>query len=174
MPQQTIENVGGAWTTGAQWQTNVTPQNIEVVWYVNNSGATRTAGDVVVADYVAGLNANTTTTASDVTVVGVVTNRDPSQALVTAQTAAPADTYAAGAIMPVVIKGHARINIASNTVAAGANLATSTAVGVAAVPATAASVAALQALVGSFIAIAAEAQSAKDANNTIRCYIQKM
>jgi len=72
-----------------------------------------------------------------------------------------------------VFFGPARINIAANTVAAGAAVATSAAAKVAAVPGTAGSVGALQALVGSFIAVAQESQAAKDANNTIRAMIMR-
>lgn len=163
---KTITNPTGVW--------GLTPDADPTIQYVvNNSGGTLLPGDVVCfTTDVTGVLATTTTTASDVTVLGVVAAQDnPSDSL---RTAAAGDTYAAGAIMPVVIKGPARINIAANTVAASAALSTSTAAKVAAVAATAGSVGALQALIGSFIAIALESQAAKDANNTIRCYVNKM
>jgi hypothetical protein len=87
--------------------------------------------------------------------------------------------YGAGDIMPVVTRGWAYINIGTNTVAAGAALATSATSRVAAVPGTAGSVAALQALLGSFIGIALEAQSAGigspdgTTNKLIRAWIDK-
>jgi hypothetical protein len=142
----------------------------------NNSGAVLTHGDVVVIDNSAGQMptapgtctgaVTTTTTVSDPKVLGVVS--------VTGTADTSAGTVAAGAAVQVCIGGVARVNIAANTVAAGANLSTSAAAKVAATAGTAATVAALQALVGTFIGIALEAQTAKDANNTIRCLISKM
>lgn len=166
MVAKQISNPGGLYGLTA----DVSPDIVEVV---NNSGGTLLPGDVVCfTTDTTGVLVTTTTTASDVTVLGVVAAQDSvSDSL---RTAASTDTYASGAVMPVVVRGPARINIAANTVAAGGNLATTTAAKVAGTPAAAASVAALQALVGSFIGIALESQAAKDANNTIRAYIQKM
>lgn len=144
------------------------PDGQLVVNYTNNSGGTLTDGDVVICSEVTGTLATTTTTASSPHVIGVVGKGGPLGA------AASGDTYASGSVVPVIVQGPARINIAANTVAAGAVLSTSTAAKVAAVAGTAASVAALQALVGTFIAVAREADSAKDAGNTIRCDVRKM
>lgn len=158
MPVRQIDNPLGAFgqtaTAGVQL----------VLTAKNNSAGTLRAGDVVVLDVTTTL-ATTTTTASDNAACGVVGSL--SGALDSG------DTYVVGVGMPVVIYGPARINIAANTVAAKANLASSTAAKVAATAAAAASVAALQALIGSFIAVALEADSAKDVNNTIRCFITK-
>lgn len=164
MPTSQINNPGGVWGLTPN------PMSAEYVDALNNSGGTLLPGDVVVfSTDTTGSKITTTTTASDPTVLGVVGARVPSDSLSTQTT----DTYAAGAVVPVIIRGPARINIAANTVTAGAALATSTAAKVAAVPGTAGSVAALQALAGSFIATAYESQAAKDANNTIRAYISK-
>lgn len=160
MPQKQITNPGGLYGLAAD-------ADPDVKYYVNNSAGTLLPGDLVVfAADVTGVLATTTTTASDVTSLGVVAAQDnPSDSL---RTAAAGDTYPVGAVMPVVVKGPARINIAANTVAAGALLGSTTAAKVAGAVASAAG------LIGGFIGIALEAQSAKDANNTIRAYIQKM
>lgn len=158
MPVRQIDNPLGAYGQTA------TPGMQVIQWMKNNSGGTLRAGDVVVSD-VTGVLATTTTTASDAAVVGVVG--------AIAGTLDSSDTFAANVEMPVVIYGPARINIAANTVAAKASVASSTAAKVAAVPAIAGSVGALQALVGSFVAVALEADSAKDSNNTIRCFVFK-
>jgi len=136
---------------------------------VNNSGGTLLPGDVVVMTDVNGLLVTTTTTAVDMQVKGVVLPVDRSLRVVGA-----AETYAAGAVMPVCIFGNARINIGANTVAAGGNLATATVAKTAATPAAAGSVGALQLTIGGFIAVAQESQAAKDANNCIRAHIGKM
>lgn len=162
MTTKTIGNPGGLYGLTADTQTQ------ELVEVVNNSGGTLLPGDLIVID-VTGVLATTTTTASDTTVLGVVVPTEGGT-----RTVASTETVASGAVMRVCIGGVARINIAANTVAAGAALASSTAAKVAAVPGTAATVAALQALIGSFIAVALESQAAKDANNTIRAIIKKM
>lgn len=165
MVSKVITNPGGLYGQTADAGTEQ-----EYVTVVNNSGGTLLPGDVVCfTTDTGGVNVTTTTTASDPTVLGVVAPND-----LGLRTVGSAETIASGAVMKVITKGPARVNIAANTVAAGAVVATSTAAKVAAVPGTAASVAALQALVGSFIAVALEAQTAKDANSTIRCYVQKM
>lgn len=161
MTNKTITNPGGLW--GATGDTDP-----EVKWYLNNSGGTLHAGDlVVVAADTTGTKATTTTTASDVTVLGVVAPADPSSLDV------DATAYASGATMPVIVKGPARIQIGANTVAAGGQLASTTTAKQAGTPGAAATVGALQALLGSFIGVALEAQTAKDANNCIRAYIQR-
>jgi hypothetical protein len=163
MTSKVLGNPAGMWGATADTQAQ------EVIECVNNSGGTLLPGDLVVMTDLNGVLVATTTTASDPAVIGVVLPVDRGL-----RTVGAGETYASGAQIPVCVRGPARVNIAANTVAAGAPLASSTAAKVAAVPATAASVAALQALVGSFIGNAMEAQSAKDANNTIRAYIQKM
>lgn len=160
MPQHSIDNPAGAFGQTA------TALGQIVYWAVNNSGGTLTTGDVVVSLPSASL-VTTTTTASDQLVCGVVGWKqysNLSQGL---------ETFAAGAIVPVVVYGPARIQIAANTVPARAVLSTSAVAKVAAVAANAASVAALQALVGSFVATALEAEAAKDASSTIRCWVFK-
>jgi hypothetical protein len=131
---------------------------------VNNSAATRQYGDIVVTD-VTGTLANTTTTAHDNTVIGVVSqwggqSTDPTK-------------YPVGAPMLVQIRGVARVNIAANTVAANATVESSTVAGVGqAVTAATAVTVNVQGTLGgwgSLIAVALEAQGAKDTNNTIRC-----
>lgn len=167
MPTQQITNPQNAWQAGATWQDYQAVQQ-EVVEMVNTSGAARTAGDVVtldlttIADY--GQQATSTTTVNDKQVVGVVAPK--TQGSLQSQ----GDTYAAGAVMPVIVKGPARINIGANAVAAGDVLTTS---GTAGQAVTNAGAPAANAVVGSLIAIAAEASTAKDANNTIRAYINK-
>lgn len=167
-PTQTITNPNNAWQTGATWQTEQSVQQ-EVIDTVNTSGAVRTAGDVVVLDLTTIANygqlATTSATVNDRQVLGVVAPKAQGSL------GSNADTYAAGATMPVIIKGPARINIAANVVAAGDLLTPS---GVAGVAATNAGAPAANAVVGSIIGVAAEASGAKDANNTIRAYINKM
>lgn len=178
MPEKQIGNPNGSYGLTAD------PQEQVVVDMVNNSGGTLVEGDLVVCTDVAGINVTTTTSASDTSVIGVVGTGAPgTSGLVSGggagaigsglAAASSTSTFAAGATMPVVVFGPARVNIAANTVAAKAVLASSAAAKVAAVPATAGSVGALQALVGSFIAVAQESQAAKDANNTIRCIIMR-
>lgn len=165
MPSPQITNPKGSYGLAAD------SSGVTWVEVVNNSGGTLLPGDVVVfAADTTGALATTTTTASDPTVLGVVAAKTPTDSL---NTQASTDTYASGAVMPVIVRGPARINIGANTVAATAALATDSAVKKAAVPGAAASVAALQALAGSWIGIALESQAAKDANNTIRAYINK-
>jgi hypothetical protein len=168
MPDKQISNPGGLYGLTA----DPNPISIDVV---NNSGGTLLPGDLVCfTTDVTGVLATTTTTPSDTSVWGVVAAKVPSDSLNTQSATGPGLPYASGAVMPIIIKGPARINIAANTVAAGGNLSSSAVAKVAATAAAAGSVGALQGLVGSFIAIALESQAAKDANNTIRAYISKM
>lgn len=162
MPQKTIANPAGVWGMTADPE----PVTVEMV---NNSGGTLIAGDVVITG-VNGVLATTTTTASDKHVCGVVGEHGGGPV----GAAVDPTTYAAGAPMPVIVLGPARINIGAQTVADGDNLATTTTAKVAGKAADAANVGALQALVGSFIAVAMEASTAKDASNTIRAWISKM
>ena len=112
----------------------------------NNSGATRTYGDVVVTD-VTGCLATTTTTAGDTKVIGVVSQQ-------------PKTTYASGATMPVVVKGVARVNVTTNTVVATNYLAASATAAAASTTTTG--------VVGVTFAIALESSTSTDTNNTIR------
>lgn len=155
MPDLQIYNPGGAFgLTG-------TPP-VTFVQMVNGSSGTLLPGDVVVfnAD-TSGVIASTTTTAADVTVLGVVGARIPTDSLNTQSTSNP---YPTGAVMPVIVQGPARINVGANTVAAGAVLGTAAVAKTAITEATPA--------VATAIAVALEA--AKDANNTVRAYINKM
>jgi hypothetical protein len=117
---------------------------------VNNSGATRTYGDVVIVD-VSGLNANTTVIVNNQTVIGVVSQQNPG------------GTVASGKPMLVQYRGVARVNIGANTVAVGDVLTSFTIAGQAATnnALTAPTIAAQ-------IGVALEAFGAKDTNNTIR------
>jgi hypothetical protein len=122
MPDKQISNPGGMWGMTAD-------PNADFKMYVNNSGGTLFPGDVVCFTVdVTGVLVTTTTTVNDKTVLGVVSAKAPSDTL-TSQAAGT--TYAAGASMPVVIRGPARINVAANTVAAGDLLTTSAAAKVA-------------------------------------------
>jgi hypothetical protein len=136
----------------------------------NNSGATLAQGDVVVVDNSAGQMpavvagapngatgaVTTSTTAQDPKTVGVVSIDGTSNTN-------------GGIIQPggtcwVCVCGIARVQIGANTVAAGAALAQSGTAKQASTPATPA--------VNSNIGAALEAQTAKDANNTIRAFIK--
>jgi hypothetical protein len=160
MPEATITNPGSLYGLSA------TAPN-QFVEMLNNSGASLFPGDVVaIATDVTGVLVTTTTTVNDKTVIGVVGAKVPSDSL---NSQAPA-SYASQAVCPVIIRGPARINIGANTVAAGDLLASSA---TAKVAATNAGTPAANAVTGSIIAIALEAYTAKDANNTIRAYINK-
>ena len=134
---------------------------------VNNSGGTLLPGDVVVID-VTGTLANTTTTLNDKTVVGVVGAKAPSDSINTQSATGPGLPYAAGAVIPVIVKGPARINVGANTPALDDTLTPST---VAKVAITNATALAANTVIESLIAVALE--TAKDANNTLRAYINK-
>lgn len=160
MPDKQITNAGGMWGLTAD-------ANPDVRTFVNNSGGTVAPGDVVCfTTDTTGVLCTTTTTVNDKTVLGVVAAKSPSDSLSTQSGV----TYASGAQTQVIIRGPARINIAANTVAAGDLLTTS---GVAKVAAVNAGAPAANAVTGSVIAVALEASAAKDANNTIRAYINK-
>lgn len=155
MTTKTISNPAGVW--GMTADTN----DQEIITVVNGSGGTLLPGDLVIVDGVAGVSVTTTTTANSKGVRGVVV---PSTA--GTGTVASTETVASGATCKVCVAGTARINIGAATVAALDVLATSTTAKVAAVNNAAG--------VGAGIAIALEADSAKDANNTIRALIGKM
>jgi hypothetical protein len=177
---KTIANPAGAYGLSPDFQDYISPA------YTNNPlGTTRQVGDVV--SMVAPPNNTTayynpavdgTTTAADVNVIGVVsedkrTGPDSGQVgggVGQAGGAGPtARTYAAGAEMPVVTEGIARINVSANTVAAGAFLVTSTATGVAAASATP--------TLGTVIAVALDPSTnavTVGGKTTIRAIIKKM
>lgn len=137
---------------------------------VNNSGGTVLPGDVVVfATDATQVLATTTTTVNDKTVLGVVAARVPSDSVNTQAATGPGLPYAAGAVIPVIVQGPARINVGANTPAAG-DLLTTSAVAKAAV--TNAGAPAANAVTGSIIAVCVAA--AKDTNNTVVAYINKM
>lgn len=120
---------------------------------INNSAGVRTYGDVVVVD-VTGLLATTTTTANSLQVIGVVSQYGGSGA----------GTFAVGTPMLVQIRGIARVNIGTNTVAVNDILTSFTTAGQAAT-----NNALTAPTVNAGIAVALEANAAKDTNNTIRC-----
>lgn len=160
MPEAQIQNPAGVYGNTAS------PGGADVVDFISAAAAARVTGDVLVLSGVNGVAVATTTTANSFLVVGVV-----GPAGVGALGAASDGTsYPVGAIIPVITRGPARINIGANTVAAGDILTTSTTAGVAA---TNAATTVLTA-VGTLIAVALEASAAKDANNTIRAWIEKM
>lgn len=162
MPSKTISNPGGLYGLTA----DPDPEFKEVV---NNSGGSLLPGDVVcVAADLTGVLVTTSTTVNDKTVFGVVAAKIPSNSLSTAPTT---DTYASGAVMPVIIRGPARINIAANAVVAGDSLCQSA---VAKVAQTSALAPVANVGIGTIIGVALEATAAKDTNNTIRAYINKM
>jgi hypothetical protein len=160
MPDPQIANPAGAYGNTAS---SGTPDVVEMV---NTSGTTRTYGDVVIVD-ATGTLANTTTTVNDRRVLGVVAQGSTGQV---GATQGDGKTYAAGATMPVVVRGIARINIGTTTVAASDVLTTAGTAGVAATNAAAPSA---NAVIGSCVGIALEANSTTDTNSTIRAYIMK-
>ena len=165
MPDAMIPNPAGLYGL-----TGIPP--VQFVEMVNNSGGTLLPGDVVAfTTDVTGCLVTTTTTVNDKTVFGVVGAKTPTDSVNTQAATGPGLPYAAGAVIPVIIKGAARINIAANTVAAGDLLTTSA---VAKVAATNAGAPAANAVTGSIVAVALEANAAKDANNTIRAQIVKV
>jgi|SRR5215471_2806326 len=166
-----ISNPGGAYGLTAD------PAGQVVVDCVNGSGGTLVEGDVVVCTDVNGVSVTTTTSANDTSVVGVVgSGAQTAPALgVTGgagaigsflAAASNTATFASGATMPVVVAGPARVNIGANTVAAKAVLTTFTSAK------QAQTVAAAVGQIGAVIGQALESQAAKDANNTIRCWIK--
>lgn len=150
-------------------------QNEQVVLeVVNNSGGTLAHGDVVVWDVSTtfmptvgspqttaqdgGRAVTTTTTANDQTVAGVVT--------ITGDASTNGGTVAAGANCMICIGGVARVQIGANTVTKGTHiLQTFTSAK------QATGIANASALAGAVLGAPLESNTAKDANNTIRCKI---
>lgn len=141
---------------------NGSTANVEqtIRYMVNASSAALTPGDVVILDGVNGLAVETTTSAASLLVVGVV--GEPTNASIEA--AASSKSYAIGEVVPVITEGPARVNVAGLTVAAGAIVQTST---------TAGAVDDAAAAAGTGIGVTLEANTAKDANDCIRCWISK-
>lgn len=160
MPEAMIVNPAGAYGNTA------TPGGADVVDFVSAAAAARVTGDVVILSGVAGTSIATTTGANSFLVIGVVAPAGVGAL----GSVSDGTSYAVGAIVPVIIRGPARINIGANTVAAGDLLTTSTTAGVAATNAATT----VATAVGTLIAVALEASAAKDANNTIRCWVQRM
>lgn len=117
-------------------------------------------GDVVILDTTdpTGNSVTLTTSAASLLVVGVV--GEPAQGALGSLTSGT--TYPAGSTVPVIVYGPARVNIGALTVAANAILQTST---------TSGAVDDAAATVGTGVAISLEASGAKDAQNTIRCFV---
>lgn len=136
----------------------------KIIETYNNSGITLFTGDVVIIDLTT-LNAapatgasggmKTTTVASDPLTAGVVS--------LTGDATTNGQGIPPGGSMYVCYFGVARVNIGANTVAASAAISSS---------ATARVAAAVAAAVGGSLGVALEANTAKDANNTIRCFIK--
>jgi hypothetical protein len=161
MPDVQIANPAGVFGLTAS------PASPTVVSMVNNSGGTLVQGDVVVLSTdVTGCVVTTSTGGNDFTVIGVVGGHSQGALGSVSDTT----TFPNGGIVPVIIQGPARVNIGANTVAAGAQLTSDTN----AKQAKANAASTVLTAVGTIIGIALEAQSAKDANNTIRAWIQKM
>lgn len=154
MPTGIIPNRGGVYGQAA------TPEQ-EIKFYINGSAGTLKAGDVVVHQGVAGTHITTTTTASDNLVAGVVAEPEAGGA---PGAAATAQTHAVGAIVPVVVAGIARVQIAAEVVIAGDFLVSTTAAKVAGADATP--------VAGQGLGIALEATAAADALTTIRAMIK--
>ena len=154
MPGGAINNPGGVWGETAS------SAAVDASDFINNSGGTLSTGDVVCS--VDGMNVTTTTTANDKTVVGVV------GASGVGQTATNLQTFAAGATVPVITRGPARINVGANTPAANDILTTTT---TAKVAGTNAGAPAANAVVQSLIAVCLSAT--KDANNAVLAWINK-
>jgi len=144
---------------------------VQFVEMVNNSGGTLLPGDVVCfTTDVTGVLVTTSATVNDKTVLGVVAAKVPTDSVNTQSATGPGLPYAAGAVIPVIVKGTARIQVGANNPAAGdllTNSAAKTANTNAGAPAA-------NAVTGSIIGVALEAGAAKDANNTIRAYISKI
>ena len=179
MPKM-IANAAGAYGLSPDFQ-----DYVKFAFQNNPLGTTRQVGDVV--SCVAPPNNTTqyynpavdgTTSAADVNVIGVVgqiaaTGPDSGQVgggVGQAGGAGPTGaTFVAGAELPIVTDGIARINVSANTVAAGAFLVTSSATGVAAASATP--------TIGTVIAVALDPSTnavVVNGHTTIRAIIKKM
>lgn len=73
MPIKFIGNPGGAWATGASWQTYTDPGESQIVAdMLNVSGGTLYPGDVVILSDATGANVTTVATANSAKVIGTV------------------------------------------------------------------------------------------------------
>lgn len=163
MPDVQIQNPSGFY--GLPAQINPTAK-----WFTNGSATARKPGDVVVmsrTDFT-GTVVTIATALNDVLVVGIVAPTIPTDSM---NTQPSTMSYAVGQDLPVLVEGCSRVNIGAATVAAGDLLTTAATLGTAV---TNAGAPAANAVLGSIIAVAIEASGAKDANNTIRCYVTKL
>lgn len=162
MTAQLIGNPGNAFgqpTPNIQGSSPMQNEDV-TVWTAYAGYATPTYGDVVTAD-VTGTVANTTTTAADVNVVGVVSQKPtPAGGFQISTSTSGMNT------VPVITSGPARVQIGANVVTLGAFLVSSTTAGSAQASATP--------TIGTVIAIAKESSTSKDSASTIRCWIAKM
>lgn len=157
MPDAQVINPSGVWG----YAPTINPT---VKWFINGSGAARKPGDLVVMrGFTDGATVTTSTTVSDTTIVAVVAAPGPSDSLTTQGTTI---SFAAGQDMPCIVEGPARVNVGANTPAVGDLIGTSAVAGAGNTVATPTP--------GQAIAVALEAGAAKDANNTIRCYVTKV
>lgn len=153
------------------------PNNQIIIEMVNNSGGTLVEGDVVICTDVNAIQVTTSTAGNDTAVVGVV---GPGAQLAPAlgsaggigaigsglAAASNTSTYPNLSVIPVVVFGGARVNIGGNTVAAKGVLTSFTSAK------QAQAIAAALTQIGAVIGQALESQAAKDANNTIRCFLR--
>lgn len=188
MPEATISNPAGVWGVPTQGGGGWFYQ--EVVYCVNASGGNMTTGQAVILSQgpTGGATALTTTSVllpsvilsnvaantGDIAVFGIVGTRDSGlvdQQLTSGGTVSAGEfaTFAANAVVPIIVRGFGRVLIGTGTVAAGVNLVANNTGGAGAVGAAGATP-----TVGTNIGISLESQANKDTNNTIRAYIQKM
>ena len=134
----------------------------------NNSGVALQYGTVLVTD-VTGLNATTSTTAHDNTIIGVVSEFG---CITVSIAGTPTPAVPIGGSIIVQHRGIARVNIGANAVAANATLEQSATAGQAQVITAATTVTVnvqgTLGAVGSILGTALEANAAKDTFNTIR------
>lgn len=163
MPDQMISNPAGVWG----YAPTINPT---VKWFINGANAVAKPGYLMtLRGDVTGTVLNGATAINDVLVVGIVAAYNPSDSMNTQ----PANAqYAIGSDMPVITYGPARVFIGANTVALNDLLTSS--VGVPFGAQTNAAAPAADTITGSIIAFALEPSTAKDANNTIRCFVSKV
>lgn len=156
MPVRSINNPTGVWGLTSQ-------ADQLILMCTNTSGATRTSGDIVIADTANLATHGVTTTAggANANVVGIVSAFDDDFSGLA--------TFANGAPIPICVGGICRVNIGAIAFVAGDFVVTGATAGVAGRVAAAGLVAAQ---IGMAIGVALEAAAAKDAQNTIRCWIK--
>lgn len=153
MPQRQIGNVGQAF--GGPIPSLSSQVLIEVV---NNSGGTLKQGDVVIID-ATGRLATTTATINDPVVFGVISN--------TGDARTDGELIAVAGLTWVCVGGVARVNVGANTVAAKGILGSTTVAKVA-------DDTVVLSVAGTAFGVALEANTATDANSTIRAIIDKV